>query len=88
MSEEMVAAGGARRSWPDSTLMSRLDESAGEELVSLVPGIRYRAGTVLINQGARDMRVYLLEPASSGTARASRSPRAWRTARKPCSVSG
>ena len=67
MSEEMVAAGGARRSWPDSTLMSRLDESAGEELVSLVPGIRYRAGTVLINQGARDMQVYLLEPASSGT---------------------
>jgi len=28
MSEEMVAAGSARRPWPDSTLMSRLDESA------------------------------------------------------------
>jgi CRP/FNR family transcriptional regulator, cyclic AMP receptor protein len=68
MSEETVAAGSRGRSWPDSTLMSRLDERTGEELVSLVPGIRYRAGAVLISQGARDMRVYLLEPASSGSA--------------------
>jgi hypothetical protein len=43
MSEDMVAAGSVRRWWPDSTLMLRLDESTGEELVSLVPGIRYRA---------------------------------------------
>ena len=48
--------------------MSRLDERTGEELVSLVPGLQYRAGAVLISQGARDMRVYLLEPASSGSA--------------------
>ena len=68
MSEDMVAAGSVRRWWPDSTLMSRLDESTGEELVSLVPGVRCRAGTVLISQGARDMRVYPPEPASSGSA--------------------
>ena len=68
MSEETVAAGSRGRCWPVSTLMSRLDERTGGELVSLVPGIRYRAGAVLISQGARDMRVYLLEPASSGSA--------------------
>ncbi len=46
--------------------MSRLDERTGEELVSLVPGVRYREGSVLIRQGARDMQVYLLESASPG----------------------
>ena len=66
MSEETVAAGGGWRSWPDGTLMSRLDESTGEELVSLVPGVRYREGSVLISQGARDTQVYLLAPASPG----------------------
>jgi hypothetical protein len=43
MSEETVAAGGHRRWWPDGTMMARLDERTGAELVSLVPGIRYRA---------------------------------------------
>ncbi len=66
MSEETVAAGSEWRCWPDGTLMSRLDERTGEELVSLVPGVRYREGSVLIRQGARDMQVYLLEPASPG----------------------
>jgi hypothetical protein len=67
MSEEMVAAGGHRRWWPDGTMMARLDERTGVELVSLVPGIRYREGSILISQGARDMRVYLLEPANSAS---------------------
>jgi CRP/FNR family transcriptional regulator, cyclic AMP receptor protein len=66
MSEETVAAGSGWRCWPDGTLMSRLDEHTGEELVSLVPGVRYREGSVLISQGARDMQVNLLEPASPG----------------------
>ena len=66
MSEAAVAAGDGWRCWPDGTLMSRLDLCAGEELISLVPGIRYREGSVLINQGARDTWVYLLEPASPG----------------------
>ena len=67
MSEETVAAGGHRRWWPDGTMMARLDKRTGAELVSLVPGIRYREGSILISQGARDMRVYLLEPANSAS---------------------
>ena len=47
MSEETVAAGGGWRCWPDGTLMSRPDERTGEELVSLVPGVRYREGSAL-----------------------------------------
>ena len=45
MSEETIAAGGHRRWWPDGTMMARLDERTGAELVSLVPGIRYREGS-------------------------------------------
>ena len=67
MSEAAVAAGDGWRCWPDGTLMSRLDLCTGEELISLVPGIRYREGSVLISQGARDTWVYLLEPASPGS---------------------
>ena len=87
MSEAAIAAGDGWRCWPDGTLMSRLDLCTGEELISLVPGIRYREGSVLINQGARDTWVYLLEPASPAVRPASRSPRAWRTGRRHCSVS-
>lgn len=67
MSQETVATGGGRRYWPDGTLMSRLDEHTGAELISLVPGIRYPVGSVLISQGAHDMCVYLLRPAKPGT---------------------
>jgi CRP/FNR family transcriptional regulator, cyclic AMP receptor protein len=51
-----------RGKWPEGTVMSRLDERTGNELLALAPGISYRAGVVLTNQGSRDERVYLLEP--------------------------
>ena len=67
MSEMTVTlAGRRRRQWPDGTLMSRLDKRTGAELLSLARGVRYREGAVLIRQGARDTRVYLLQQAESG----------------------
>jgi len=69
MSEQAAAAATlayGRRRWPERTVMARLPERAGDELLALAPGVRYREGRVLVRQGARGTHVYLLEPAESG----------------------
>jgi CRP/FNR family cyclic AMP-dependent transcriptional regulator len=57
---------GARGKWPTDTLMSRLDPQVADELLCLAAGKRYEPGSVLIRQGGRGTRVYLLESISRG----------------------
>lgn len=46
--------------WPSNTLMARLGEEAGRDLLALTPPREHVAGTVLIRQGEPGSDVYLL----------------------------
>lgn len=52
--------------WQPGTLMSRLDQQTGDELLHLAAGQFYPPGAVLIRRGAAGTHVYLLQQAPRG----------------------
>ncbi|WP_328393657.1 Crp/Fnr family transcriptional regulator [Nocardia sp. NBC_00416] len=66
MAVRTTGTGGTRENWPDRTFVSGLTERSRHDLLALARPHRVPAGRVLISQGERGGRVFLLRSGPTG----------------------